>query len=102
MDCSLDEEGNAAGLIRKMGASSASSENGGAGSWSSGPGEVAEGGAARWRTRAAWEAELAAELAAGEGPVMEAIDSYIRCDLGAGAHHAALGLHLCERTLAGA
>ncbi len=30
----------------------------------------------------AWEAELAAELAAGEGPVMAALEGYLRSDQG--------------------
>ena len=65
---SLDEA--AEGIVARMGAAA------GSGSSSDEPGSSGAGG---WRAPAeAWEAELAAELAAGEGPVMEALGAYLR------------------------
>jgi hypothetical protein len=73
----MDEEGRGLGeaqrIIDRM-ASGSGSDAEGVGGASSGGGAAAQ--------RAAWEAELAAELAAGEGPVMAALEAYLRSVIG--------------------
>ena len=73
-EASSDDEGGAL-----AGSSSSSSGDGvEAAEWLIGrlTGDEEEGGAGS--SSSAWEAELAAELAAGEGPVMAALEGYLR------------------------
>ncbi|GAB4818230.1 hypothetical protein N2152v2_005276 [Parachlorella kessleri] len=81
------------------GAAAAAAATGGNGASSSSSSGGSESGGRRAARRAAWEAELAAELAAGEGPVMAALETYLRrveADAAGGGSSAELGPRLWE------
>lgn len=82
-----DGEERAAGVIGRIDPADSTAP---VGAPERGPGTQAGAAAA-----AAWEAELAAELAAGEGPVMEALEAYLReveSDMGVGGSELAARL----------